>query len=507
MMPMLSAFLLVVTWIASSPASVAAETQQPLTPSKSSTAKTPEGFADVVEPLLPAVVNVSVIKKVTTYSLDIGPNDRKKQPGGDMFQFKDFFEQFDFAPQKRRMPVGAGSGFIIDAAGYVVTNAHVVDGADEVIVTLADQRDIRADVVGLDPRTDLALLKLSEKGPFPYVRFGDATQVRVGDWSIAIGNALGLGGTVTVGVISHAGRSFMMQPTHVGGFFQTDASINLGNSGGPLFNIKGEVIGINMMIASPTGGNIGIGFAIPSDVALFVIDQLKRNGYVKRGWIGVNVQDVNQDIARSLGLKTPRGALVGNVYKNSPAYKAGVKQGDLILKIDGTTIKNATETTKIVGRLPIGKPVSVEVWRRDAKTGNYSTKILHITIEENEELSRPVKTKKGKPEQPKGSFIYGLTLRALDKASRRQFHIDQDASGLLIVDVHPESKASEFFKAGDLLLSIDQKPVKTVVEAQSALKEAERKGQKIVLCLIQRQGIPFFGPLSLEEDVTKAKKE
>ena len=507
MMQVLSILCFSVMVLTSPLTAIAAETHKPLAPSKSTTAKAPEGFADVVEPLLPAVVNVSVIKKVTTYSLDIGPERRKKSQGGDMFQFKDFFEQFDFAPKKRRMPVGAGSGFIIDAAGYVVTNAHVVDGADEVIVTLSDQRDIRAEVVGLDPRTDLALLKLAEKGSFPYVRFGDAAKVRVGDWSIAIGNALGLGGTVTVGVISHAGRSFMMQPTHVGGFFQTDASINLGNSGGPLFNIKGEVIGINMMIASPTGGNIGIGFAIPSDVALFVIEQLKRNGYVKRGWMGVNVQDVNQDIARSLGRKTPRGALVGNVYKDSPAFKAGVKQGDLILKVDGVPIKNATETTKVVGRLPLGKPVSVEVWRKDPRSGNYGIKVLHITIEENEELSRPVKPKKGRPEKPKGAFLHGLTLRPLDKALRRQFHIDEDASGLLIVEVHPESKASEFFKAGDLLLSVDQKPVKTVVDAQSALRDAERKSQKIVLCLIQRQGIPFFGPLSLDEDVTKAKKE
>ena len=484
----------------------AAEPNKSVTASKNKPVTAPEGFADVVEPLLPAVVNVSVIKKVTTYSLDVGPKGRGQRSPEDMFRFRDFLEQFDFAPQKRRMPVGAGSGFIIDAAGYVVTNAHVVDGADEVIVTLSDQRDIRAEIVGIDPRTDLALLKLSEKGPFPYVRFGRASNVRVGDWSIAIGNALGLGGTVTVGVISHAGRSFMMQPTHVGGFFQTDASINLGNSGGPLFNVKGEVIGINMMIASPTGGNIGIGFAIPSDVALFVIDQLKRNGYVKRGWLGVNVQDVNQDIARSLELKTPCGALVGNVCKNSPAFKAGVKQGDLILKVGGMVIKNATQTTKIVGGLPIGKPVAVEVWRQDPKTGHYGTKILHITIEENEELSRPVDRKKNVKEKPKGSFIYGLTLRPLDKNLRRQFHIDEDASGLLVVEVHPESRASEFFKAGDLLLSIDQKPVKTVSEAQNMLKQAEKRGQKIVLCLIQRQGVPFFGPLNLEEDVTKAKK-
>ncbi|WP_052545551.1 trypsin-like peptidase domain-containing protein [Candidatus Hepatobacter penaei] len=469
---------------------------------------TNNGFADVVEPLLPAVVNVSVIKKMTTYSLEVGPKKGGGMggPSNDLFRFRDFLDQFDAAPKKRRVPMGAGSGFIIDAEGHVVTNAHVVDGADEVIVTLADQRDIRAKVVGMDPRSDLALLRLAEKGPFPYVHFGDASQVRVGDWSIAIGNALGLGGTVTVGVISHAGRSFMMQPTHVGGFFQTDASINLGNSGGPLFNVKGEVIGINMMIASPTGGNIGIGFAIPSDVALFVIEQLKKNGYVKRGWIGVHVQDVNQDIARSLKLKKPQGALVVDVIKGAPASKAGVKPWDLITKIDNTPIKNAAQTTKVVGRLPIGKKTPVEVWRKDPKSGNYYSKILYIHIEENEEISKPVHPKQEKAEPPKGVFAYGLTLRSLDDITRKQHHIDQGTKGLLIVDVHPESRASEFFKPGDLLLSIDQKAVTSTEEAKRVLNAAQKKGQKVVLCLTQRQGIPFFAPLSLEDDTTKEKK-
>ena len=473
---------------------------------KSSVFSLDEGFAPIVEPLLPAVVNVSVIKKMTTYSLDIGPQAKGGAPQ-DLFRFRDFLEQFDLAPKKRRVPVSAGTGFIIDPKGYLVTNAHVVEGADEVIVTLADQREMKAKVIGLDPRSDLALLKISDSAALPYVRFGDASKVRVGHWAIAIGNALGLGGTVTVGVISHVGRSFMMQPTHVGGFFQTDASINLGNSGGPLFNSKGEVIGINMMIASPTGGNIGIGFAIPSDVAQFVIEQLRQYGYVKRGWLGIHVQDINQDIAKSLQLKSPKGALVANVLKDGPASKGGVKQGDLILKINGVAIKGAAQTTKVVSKLHIGSRVPIEVWRRDARSGNYGAKVLYLTIGESDDAAtKDSKKTKAKPKDT-GKLVYGLTLQALDDQSRQRYHIDKNVTGALILKVHPESRASEFFKGGDVLVEVDQEPVRSPDHAQSLLDEVSKKGQKTLLCLGLRQGIHFFAPLNLDDDVTKSKEK
>ena len=465
-----------------------------------------EGFAPIVEPLLSAVVNVSIIKKMTTYSLDVGPQGKGGIPQ-DLFRFRDFLEQFDLAPKKRRVPVGVGTGFIIDPKGYVVTNAHVVEGADEVLVTLADQREMRAKVVGSDPRSDLALLKISDNHPLPYVRFGDASKVRVGHWAIAVGNALGLGGTVTIGVISHVGRSFMMQPTHVGGFFQTDASINLGNSGGPLFNIKGEVIGINMMIASSTGGNIGIGFAIPSDVAQFVIEQLRQYGYVKRGWLGIHVQDINQDIAKSLQLKGPKGALVANVLKGAPADKGGIKQGDLILKINGVSIKGAAQTTKVVSKLHIGSRVPIEVWRRDGRSGNYGVKIVYVTIGESEDNETPSSKKAAVKPESLGKLVYGLTLQTLDDKVRQRYHVDESVKGALILQVHPESRASEFFKAGDVLVEIDQEEITSPEDAKKLLDEMNAKGQKTVLCLGLRQGIHFFAPLNLDDDVAKPKEK
>lgn len=472
------------------------------TSSKKPAVKVPASFAGVIAPLLPSVVNVSVIKKVSTYSLEIGPDSGATN---DMKRFKDFLDQFDFAPKKRRMPVGAGSGFIINREGLIVTNAHVVEGADEVIVTLSDQREVKAKVVGSDPRTDLALLQLVDKGPYPFVKFGDAAKVCVGDWSIAIGNALGLGGTVTLGVISHVGRSFMSQPSHVGGFFQTDASINLGNSGGPLFNAQGEVIGINMMIASPTGGNIGIGFAIPSDVALFVIEQIRKNGYVKRGWLGVHVQDINQAIANGLGLKKPKGALVGNVVKDSPAFKGGVQQGDLILSVDGTEIKNAAQTTKVVGRLKIGKTIPVEVWRKSLASKKYGIKIVYIKIEESEDFSRPPEKHAKKKTNIKGEFVHGLTLRALDQTTRTQFHVSEKAQGIFVGSVHPESQASDFFRTGDVITHADQQPVTTVKDFKNVVAQVKKRGDSALLCLVQRQNLPLFGVLNLDDKVTLEK--
>jgi len=462
------------------------------------------GFSKIVKPLLPAVVNVSVIKKVTTYSLEMGPGSGRGEIPEDLFRFRDFLDRFEFSPQKRRVPAGAGSGFIIDSKGYVVTNAHVVEGADEVMVTLANQKEFKAKVVGTDPRTDLALLKIQEETPLPYVEFGEAASVEVGDWAIAVGNALGLGGTVTVGIISHVGRSFMMQPSHVGGFFQTDASINLGNSGGPLFNVKGKVIGINMMIASPTGGNIGIGFAIPSDVAIFVIDQLRKYGYVKRGWLGVHIQDINQDIARSLARNNPEGALVGKVVPDAPAYKGGIRQGDLILKIDGTVITNASQTTKIVGKIAIGTTVSVEVWRKNSKTQKYETKTLLVTIGESEESPPSFKDKKKDSTPSKDTMVYGLTLRNLTPQIRQRYGLDKKTKGVLVISANTGIRANEFFMPGDILINIEGQDVESAQQIKKHLDKL-KKQKSTALCLVQRQGITFYAALNLSEASSQEK--
>lgn len=466
-----------------------------------------EGFANIVEPLLPAVVNVSVIKRVTTYSLEMGPKSNQG-PGQDLFRFRDFLEQFEFAPKRRRVPVGAGSGFIIDPEGYVVTNAHVVDGADEVMVTLSDQRELKAKVVGSDPRTDLALLKVKDASPLPFVRFGDASRVRVGNWAIVVGNALGLGGTVTVGVISHVGRSFAAQPSHVGGFFQTDAPINLGNSGGPLFDISGQVIGINMMIASPTGANIGIGFAIPSDVAQFVIGQLRKYGYVKRGWLGVHIQDLTPGLARTLRQKAPVGALISNTVPDGPAARAGLKEGDLILEINDVPIRNAAQTTKVVGGVPIGSTVRLKVWRRNPITKKYSTQVIKVLVEENKDISKPKAIKEQEaPETQKAVALYGLTLKEIDAETRKKLRLEAKVQGLLITGVHPESKASEYFKPGDIVLEISNMPARKISEAKTLLKVAHRAGEECVLFRIRREGISFFAPLNLDDDLGKEKNK
>jgi serine protease Do len=465
----------------------------------------PQGFADTVAPLLPAVVNISVIKQITTFNFE-GPGGGF--PGGafgglfnDPSRFREFLDQFHVAPKKRRVPVGVGSGFIISPEGHVVTNAHVVEGAHEVIVTLSDRSEMRAQILGVDPNFDLALLKVTYDTPLPYVQWGDASAIRIGDWAIAIGNPLGLGGTVTLGIISHVGRSFLTHQTSMGGLLQTDAAINMGNSGGPLFNVEGKVIGINMMIASGTGGNIGIGFAIPSDTAQFVINQLKVHGRVKRGWIGVQIQPLNQEIAKNLKLKIPQGALVGSVIEKSPAAEAGVLQTDVVLRVGNVPIEDASKLSKVISGLPIGSKVPLVVWRKNKKTGAYQEVTLEIKIAEFEEKQEDdngrSKEQKSQDTQEKKA-VHGLSLQELTPALRKKHSLCDAASGLLVTKVDPESRAAEVFQPGDLLIEVNQQKVVSHKDFGDQIKSATVAKQSSVLCLIQRQGVPFFLSFSIE---------
>jgi serine protease Do len=460
-----------------------------------------DGFANVVGPLLPAVVNVSIIKKVPTYDLSVSPGF----PGGGPF-LDEFLKHREFwrkNPQKRRVPVGVGSGFVIDSAGYIVTNAHVVREAEEVRVTLSDQTELKAKVLGTDKLSDLALLKVESSKPLPFVKWGDASKVRVGNWAIAVGNSLGLGGTLTVGVISYVGRSFAVGPSHVGGFFQTDAPINMGNSGGPLFSVQGKVIGVNIMIASPTGGNIGIGFAVPSDVARFVVRQLKEFGYVKRGYLGVRIQDINQDMAVSMSLTSPKGAIVGSVLPKGPAAKAGLKQGDLILSVNNYSVQNSVKVLQIVGELKIGSTVPVVVWRKNGKTGKYETLTFQVIVgaQKRETKADSSGSLSSKPAKQKGAVeLAGLTLHQLNSVLRERYQLVSQ-EGIVVTGVNFDAPASEFFKEGDVIVQVDSQAVKNIKNCRRLIEEAQRAGRPSLLCLIKRQGNEFFVPWSLGDEL------
>ncbi|MEN8195899.1 MAG: Do family serine endopeptidase, partial [Pseudomonadota bacterium] len=320
----------------------------------------PDSFADLVETLQPAVVNVS-----TTQMMDGGGNEGLEFEFPEGSPFRDFFDQFNRKrgeqEERPRRAQSLGSGFIIAAEGLVVTNNHVIEGADKITVTLVDDTTYDAELVGRDTKTDLALLKIQADREFPFVSWGNSDKMRVGDWVIAIGNPLGLGGTVTAGIVSARQRDIRSGPYD--DFLQTDAPINRGNSGGPLFDMNGNVIGINTAIYSQSGGSIGIGFAIPSNLADGVIDQLRNFGTTRRGWLGVQIQQVTDEIAESLGLKDARGALVAGVLDGSPAKAAKMKEGDVILKFDGRNVNESRKLPRIVADTAVGKAVKVVVWR------------------------------------------------------------------------------------------------------------------------------------------------
>jgi len=467
-------------------------------------APAPDSFADLSEKLLPAVVNISTTQ--TLKNSDRGMEMPQFPPGSPFDElFKDFLERHggggqDARPQK---VTSLGSGFIIDPAGLVVTNNHVIADADEITVTLQDGQAFKAELVGTDTKGDIALLRIKANKPLPAVSFGNSDQMRVGDWVLAIGNPLGLGGTVTAGIVS--ARSRNINAGSYDDFIQTDAAINKGNSGGPLFNIKGEVIGINTAIYSQSGGSIGIGFAIPANQAQKIVVDLQKYGKTRRAWLGVHIQTVTDDIAESLGLKDHGGALVADVTPNGPAAKAGLKSGDVILKFDGKDINEYARLPLIVSETPINKEVEVGILR-DGKRQTIKVVVAELPDDKDIEQAQNDKPSSKQKDTNGGNVAnLGFSVTPVTPALREKFDLPADAKGLVVTDVKANSAAAERgLRPGDVILEAGQEPVKSLTDLNGKIDAAKKADRKSVLLLVQSDGALRFLPLKVD-DVVKDK--
>lgn len=454
----------------------------------------PASFADLVEKLLPAVVNIS---STQAQAENKEFPDMPQFPEGSPFQ--DFFEEFmdkrgrgmDAVPQ-----ASLGSGFIIDAEnGYIVTNNHVIRDADEVKVTLYDDQTIDAEIVGVDDKTDIALLKVDpKKADLKTVSFGTSDILRVGDWVLAIGNPFGLGGTVTAGIISARQRDIQSGPYD--DYLQTDASINRGNSGGPMFNLKGEVIGINTAIFSPTGGSVGIGFAIPSDLAKPVINQLIKYGRTRRGWLGVRVQTVTEDIAQSLDLPTEHGALVASITPEGPAEIAGLQHGDVITEFNGQKIDSMRSLPRIVAEANIGEEADLKFWR-EGQEKTAKVKIGELEVAEEEGM---LETAEGTDANIKKVEGLGIGVMPLTDKERTDYNVPSSVTdGVMIGEVTPTSEAGQKGLApGDVIVEVNQQPVKTPQDLLEIVAAAKKAGRSSILLLINREGDVRFVALRLQ---------
>ena len=474
----------------------------------------PDSFADLAAQLQPSVVNISSTQAAQKLADRGGPEMPVFPPGSPFEQFfKDFLDRNH--PGQRRGenaprpgpggppggPPGGratslGSGFIIDPTGYIVTNNHVIDGADEITVTLTDNTTLKAKLVGKDDRVDLALLKVESDKPLQAVSFGDSDVERVGDWVLAIGNPFGLGGSVTAGIVSARGRDIRQGPYD--DFIQTDAAINRGNSGGPLFNMNGEVIGINTAIYSPSGGSVGIGFSVPSNLAKSVVMQLREYGRARRGWLGVRIQQVTPDIAESLGLKKTQGALVAGVNDGGPADKANIHSGDIILKFNGHEVDEMRALPRIVAETAVGKTVPVLVWR-DGKEVTLQSPVGELP---DEVQQASVDTGKA-PAPAKNPEISGLGARVapITDELRDQFKLQADQKGVVVTDVSPDGPAAaRGLKPGDVIVEVQQEPVSSPEDVTKQLQKYKKQNRKTVLMLIQSGEGMRWVPVPLDQD-------
>ncbi len=448
---------------------------------------TPESFSDLAERLSPAVVNISTEQIIER--ADRGSGGQRQGSPFDEF-FRDFLDNNDQSAPRRTATLG--SGFLISADGLVVTNNHVIDGADEITVNLSDGTQFDAELVGRDAKTDIALLRVSSKKKLPFVDFGSSDDTRVGDWVIAIGNPFGLGGTVTAGIVSARNREI-----NGGGlysdFIQTDASINQGNSGGPLFNLNGKVIGVNSAIYSTTGGSVGIGFAIPSALAQNIVNQLITYGETRRGWLGVRVQQVTPDLAESMELGDARGALVSEVISKSPASKSGLSVGDVILSFDGKPIERMRDLPRVVAETKVGKRVEVEAFRGGKKQS------FRVKVERLEEQEPVIAA--AEPVEPDRSVskALGLSLVELDNATRERYGIADTVSGVLVVDVEATSPAYGAVQPGDVIVEVAQEEVLSPNAVINMVERSEKAGaEKPLLFLVSRGGAMTFVTIKQE---------
>ena len=450
----------------------------------------PMSFADLIERVRPAVVSISVRQR---------PNAERPPAEGLPPGFEEFFRGNPGSPGGLP-PTSLGSGFFVDGSGVIVTNHHVVEGAEEITIRTSDGRDHIADIVGSDEATDIAVLRVRGGGNFRFVTFDDARHVRVGDWVVAVGNPFGLDGTATAGIVSAMGRRDAGSSAYVD-YMQIDAPINRGNSGGPTFDLNGNVIGVNSAIFSPTGGNVGIGFAIPAQTANTIVQQILRSGRVTRGWIGVSIQGLDDDLARSLGLEDTRGALVGSVVADGPAARGGLQQGDVILSLNGNRIEDNRDLTQRIGATGVGDTARVEILRGGQR------RTLNVRLGErpseqqlaadNSTPSAP--TPDVAPQAGVAQSSLGLSVRPLTQADRTRFELGANAGGLVITSVLPASDAaSKFIQAGDVILQAGGRAVRTPQELSTAA-DAARRANRPLLLQIDGQGGRRFVAVDVAE--------
>jgi serine protease Do len=467
----------------------------------------PGGFADLAARLLPAVVNVS-----TSQTIKPDKPDPKAKPDAPQFTpgspFEEFFKDFlerqgqghgEAQPESTQphKAVSLGSGFIIDTSGLVVTNNHVIADADEITVILQDDTTIKAELVGRDVKTDLALLRIKTEHPLVAVSFGDSEKERVGDWVLAVGNPYGLGGTVTAGIVSARSREINNNESIYDDFIQTDAAINRGNSGGPLFNMDGEVIGINTAIFSPSGGSIGIGFAIPSTLASNIIGQIKNFGHIRRGWLGARIESVNDDVALGLGLDKSKGVLVAGLIDKSPAQQAGLQPGDVLLAIDGREISDARRFERMVSDEPIDQQIKVKIWRKRQE------KLIDVKVGELDETDKTTPVSIAKPDQkappPLQAKALGLQLTEATPELREKYQLG-DSATVVVTDVTKGSPAGDRdLKPGDVIVEVAEQEVKSPTDITKRVEEAKKAGRKSVLLLIDRGGDLRFVAVRIDQ--------
>jgi serine protease Do len=448
----------------------------------------PMGFADIVEKVKPAVISVRVKVASGPQMMGFQGGDTPLPPNVERF-FRRFGLPEGATPEQRRAPrehlvTGQGSGFFISADGYAVTNNHVVDKAETVQVTADDGKTYTAKVIGADPRTDIALIKVDGRSDFPYVRLAEKAP-RIGDWVLAVGNPFGLGGTVTAGIVSARGRDIGAGPYD--DFVQIDAPVNKGNSGGPTFDVDGNVIGVNTAIFSPSGGSVGIAFAIPAPTVKTVVAQLKDNGKVTRGWIGVQIQPVTEEIADNLGLKSPQGALVSEPQANGPATKAGIMAGDVITAVNGNPVKDARDLARQIGSMAPGSTAKLTVWRKgEEKT--FSISLGELPNQREARANMPDSS------SPEGTDVprLGLTVVPAGQVA------GSGSEGVVVTDVDPNGLASDQgFKTGDVILEVGGKKVANPSDVRSALKDAQKEGKRTILMRVKSGEATHFVAMPL----------